>query len=120
AGERNAQRDEDRERRDPVDQAEDERAADESAERSVRALTEELSLAPQLGSQRGDESLPQTIAVYQHDERDDEDQREVEEHVRDTGNEPERVAGDRSGDLGDLRRDLAVQVRHVDRKTRAF
>src|SRR5206468_13045031 len=100
--------------------AENERAADESAEGAIRALTEKLRFAAKLGAERGDESAPELIAVDQHDERDDEDEREVEEDARRGRDEPERVRRDRSGDLGDLRGHLAIQVRHVHREARSL
>ena len=111
----NPQCDQDRERRHPVDHAEDERPADEAAEGAVRALTQQLCFAAELGGQRGDEPLPKPIAVDEHDERDDQDERGVEEDVRRRRDVAERVGRDRARDLGELRRDLAVQIGHVDR-----
>ena len=119
-GERDPEQHEDRESCHPVDQTEDERPTDETAERAVRALPEQLRLAAELGAEGGEEPLPELIAVDQHDERDDEDEGRIEEDVRRRGDVPERIGRDRSRDLGELRRDLAVQVGHAHRETRSF
>jgi len=92
----NAERHEVEQRRDPVEEAEQEGAADEAAERLVRALPEQLGLAAQLLGERARETSPERLAVHQHDEGDDQDERRVEQDGRGRGHEPERVARDAS------------------------
>jgi hypothetical protein len=82
------------------------------------ATPEQIGLAAQLRREYPDEALPQPLAVDEHDEGDDQDERRVEEDACGGRDEPEGVRGDGPRDLREPRRDLSVKLGHADREPR--